>query len=74
MGLRVTSLMVDLLQNVTAHLTRAVNDQGPLGILTRFLLLKRTTYLGGMQTLNVDRDRQNTCLLGLTSHFHLANQ
>jgi hypothetical protein len=33
MGVGATSLMVDYLQKVTAYLTRALNDQGPLGTL-----------------------------------------
>jgi hypothetical protein len=35
MGIGATSLIVDYLQNGTAYLIRALNDQGPLGTFTR---------------------------------------
>jgi len=73
MGLGVTSLMMDYVQSVTVYLTRALNDKGPLGTLTRSMMMLQTTYLGGMQTMDVSNKRKAR-QLGLTKQFHLANQ
>ncbi len=64
--------MVDYLQNVTAYLTRALNDQGPLGTLTRSMMKMQIEYLGGMSTLTTHA--QDKKLLRVAQHFHLANQ
>lgn len=72
MGVGATSFMVDYVQNVTACLTRALNDQGPLGRFARGTLKQQLEFLVGMRTLEIrSMDRK---LLNLTQHFHLANQ
>ena len=72
MGVGATSLMVDYVQNVTAYLTRALNDEGPLGTFARGTLKQQLEFLGGMRTLEIHTVDRN--LLKLTQHFHLANQ
>ena len=55
MGLGLTSLMVDYAQRVGATLTRALNDNGPLGWSTWALLRHQHRQLAGMPVLTKDK-------------------
>ena len=47
-GLGLESLQVDYVQAAAAYLTRALNDPGRLGVVTRALLTKQLRMLGGI--------------------------
>ena len=51
MGMGVTSLMVDYVQQTGAYLTRALNDNGPLGWSTQALLKHQHRCMAGMPTI-----------------------
>ena len=72
MGLGLTSLMVDYVQRVGATLTRALNDNGPLGWSTWALLRHQHRQLAGMRVLT--KDKTHPKLEAASKDFHILKK
>ena len=75
-GMGVQSLLVDYIQLNTAYLVRALNDEGPLGIISRALLQMQHQHLGGINPLRTKRanNRDTQEFFQESRHCHLALQ
>ena len=75
-GMGVQSLLVDYIQLNTAYLVRALNDDGPLGIISRTLLQMQHQHLGGINPLRTKRanSRDSQEFFQESKHCHLALQ
>ena len=72
MGLGLDSLLIDYAQLNGAYLTRALNDDGPLGWSTKGLLKLQHTRMAGMPVLS--KDKPNPLLQNAAKDFHLLKK
>ena len=71
-GMGISSLMVDYVQLNAAYLTRALNDEGPLGWTTRAMMRQQHTLAAG--TPNMHKDKQHRLHAAATQDLHIIRQ
>ena len=71
-GMGVTSLMVDYIQSNTSYLVKALNDEGPLGMITRSLIQLQHQHLGGLDPMTGHAHKVR--FMGEAKYCHLVKQ